>query len=115
VEFAGGSTTAWFDIAYLTNGMPQHSHIRTVDGGAGYMPAHDAMTNNAIEIPDSATALRVELNFTSLTWRGRFSIHLLGSLPFGGRALKPVLGFPLLQDTKWRSKTEWSDEKSFNP
>ena len=109
VEAGGGSDTLWFEIAYLTNEVWQYSHVHTVDGGLAYMAAHSAERKNLIKIPDTATALKVGLNFTSLTWRGQLAFRIAGG-PFGGRVLRTVTGFLLLQDEKRRTKTEWSDE-----
>jgi hypothetical protein len=106
LQFAGGFNKFWFQIDYVDNGVWQRSYVRTPGGDDGLLPPHKAL-RDTIDVPEGTEALRVGLEITSLTWRGRLAWLIAGSS--FGKFLKPVAGFLLVRDERNRSKTEWSD------
>ena len=71
------------------------------------MSAHENKTG-AVELPREASAFRVGLHVTSLTWRGKVAWRF-GLSPFQG-VLRPLASFLMPSGTQSRSRTEWSSQ-----
>lgn len=106
VLYAGGFNKTWFRVGYVTNGEWQYTRVWTPGGGPGVMPPHSAI-NEVVQFPKGATAVKIGLPITALTWRGRFGWYIVGNCP---EVLRPVAGLFLAQDERSRSTTEWSSE-----
>ncbi len=104
-EISRGSDTLWFTLSCRTNGTWNEHSTRTVDGGMGVIPPHTSV-KSTVQIPSGIDAIKVGLNFTSLTWRGRIACGIIGDYP---EFCWPAAGFLLRQDEKKRSGIEWSD------
>ena len=74
------------------------------------MLPHEVITSKLIA-PKFATLLKIGLQFTSLTWRGRgaWAIHDSPFYRLGG----PIMGFLIGRDVEVRTKIEWSDDTSW--
>lgn len=108
VEYAKGFNKVWVQIAYKSNGVWETHEVRT-PGVGSFLLAPRAVLKDNFKVPETATAFKVGLHMTSLTWRGRFAFRMSGSKT--SRQLAPLMGFLLVQDEKKRSTTEWSDEQ----
>lgn len=106
VLYAGGFNKIWLEVAYRTNGVWQNTRVWTPGGGNGVLPPH-AGIKDTVEVPFGATAVRVGLPITSLTWRGRFAWYVVGHCP---EALYPVARLFMAPDERRRSGTEWSND-----
>jgi hypothetical protein len=106
-NFRGGFGVPWFDIAYFTNNLWRSTHVWTPGGGDGILGPHEAMCS-VVHVPNGASAVKVGLTFTSLTWRGR--VAWWTSARSFSDILRPVTVFLWHQDKKWRSKVDWSNE-----
>jgi hypothetical protein len=105
-----GGTGPWFSVQCLTNGEWHDCHVRGVGGGTAVIAPHQ-LKQGSIRVPREASAFKVGLHITSLTWRGR-AAWSIGTGRFQ-RTLGPIVG-PLLMpsDVRRRTKTEWSGEHS---
>jgi hypothetical protein len=111
-EYGAGFNKVWFSIAYLTNGVWQTDVVYTPGGGPALLKAHDTRRDNIV-VPENATAFKVGLSVTSLTWRGRFAWVIAGSR--FSELLKPLSRSLHVRDQKNRSTIEWSDEYPLIP
>jgi hypothetical protein len=111
LNFSWNEKVACFDTAYLSNSNWLHQYNGGVGRGLILLAPH-GVRKSLIEVPDSATRLKLGLQFTSHTWRGQIVWHFAGSSVLDD--MKPVAGFLMLQDDK-RRKTEWSDEYLLTP
>ncbi len=107
--FEEGFKKTKIETAYVTNGIwyfPKGG--RSIGGGFGVIQPHQAL-GSTFEVPPDATAVKVGLFVTPLSWRGRLGWGILHSRRF--RVLAPLGHFLLGRDTgvKAHSRTEWSD------
>jgi hypothetical protein len=105
--YAGASTKPWYELSVLRNGTWQQSRIHTPGGGNGVIYPHQTLPTT-IQVPEGATALKIGLEVTALTWRGRLGWWIVGSRLSG--ILRPVAGFMLGRDESAGSTVEWSEE-----
>jgi hypothetical protein len=108
VLYAGGFNKLWLRVAYSTNGIWHYTRVWTPGGGNGVLPPHTEI-KDTVEVPLGATAVKLGLPITSLTWRGRFAWYVVGHCP---EALYPVARLFMAPDERRRSRTEWSREYS---
>ena len=107
VEYYGGEKSPWYQIAYESNGVLCHTSVSSIDRGYGRLHSHDAI-KSGLNLPIAASSVKVGLSITSLTWRGNTAWSLVGDR--FDWVQRPVVGFLLRQDEKYRTKTEWSKE-----
>lgn len=109
VEYAKGFNRIWVDLAYTSNDVWQTYEVRTPGVESCLLVPHAVMTNSII-VPENATAFKVGLYVTSLTWRGQLAFRMsYGAI---SRYLRRLTGLLLVQDEKRRSREEWSDEQN---
>ena len=78
LEYTEGFGKLSFNISYRANGVWKISSISTEgSSGTGLMAPH-AVRKDSIKIPKNADAIKLGLDVTSLTWRGRFAWYLAG-------------------------------------
>ena len=106
--FAEGFKAPALQTAYLTNGIWCLAEGRhSLGGGGGVFRPHQLIACT-VEVPAGATAMKVGLFVTPLSWRGRLGWEIITHRELG--VLDPLGRFLLEQDTgsPRRSRTEWS-------
>ena len=106
--FADGFKEPVVRIAYLSNGIWHSPRDYRSGGGLGVLRPHQSI-KCTVEVPPGATAVRMGLAVTPLSWKGRVGWDILANRKL--RALEPVGRFLLSRDTgvATRTRTEWSD------
>jgi len=103
VQYGGSARCPWFVVYYQSNGVTSQMQVGSVVGTTcSKLNAHEVI-RSVLEVSDRVSSLKLSLQITSLSWRGR-AAWSIGWLP------RPVVGFLFRQDEDHRSKTEWSAE-----